>query len=138
VALVLAVNLATGLRAQAQEFTLEQNDPDPFCGETVIIFSIPQLAYARLDVWNPDSTVVVKVLIDGMVVSGLHAVRWDGRDEGGAPVPDGSYPYVLTIAEAPGAPPLFVGSHRATVLCGTPTETETWGMIKTRYWAAAG
>lgn len=115
------------------DYSLEQNDPDPFCGETVIIFALPVLVEGTLAVWDPDSTSVVRTLVHGMLQGGYYLVSWDQRDDQGSPLPNGVYPYVLTAVETPGEPPAFVGSKRATVDCPTSTRVERWGRIRELY-----
>lgn len=115
------------------EFVLHQNDPNPFCGQTRIEFALSISVQATLQVWNPDSTQVVRTLIQGMLPAGYHSVIWDGRDDGGAALPNGSYPYVLTAIEEPGGPPVFEASFRAAIDCPAPARTRTWGAIKGLY-----
>ena len=134
--LALLLSLCSTGDAFAQpppEFALEQNDPNPFCGQTRISFAMPVQVDVTLVVWNPDSTMVVRTLIDGRLPAGYHMVIWDGRDDGGASLPNGVYPYVLTAVQVPGDPPIFVGSFRATIDCPTPIEMRTWGSVKSLY-----
>jgi len=88
---------------------LHQNDPDPFCVAvdtgSSILFEIPQEAYIELVFWSPDTTLIVRVLVDNHYSAGLHMVLWDGRDDWGALLPDGSYPYTMTAADSLGNPP---------------------------------
>jgi hypothetical protein len=135
-ALGFALSLALLGRAIAQpppDFGLEQNDPNPFCGETRITFALHQAVYVTLSIWNPDSTAVVRTLNDGMHPAGYHSSIWDQRDDQGALLVNGSYPYVLIAAESPGGPPIFEASLRATIDCLTPVEPRSWGKIKAIY-----
>jgi hypothetical protein len=117
----------------APDFSLEQNEPNPFCGQTSIRFAMHVTAEGSLRVWNPDSTMVVRTLVEGRLLVGYHEVIWDGRDDAGIPLPNGEYPYVLTAVEVPGDPPIFVASLRARIDCPTPIEMRTWGSVKTIY-----
>jgi len=115
------------------EFELEQNDPNPFCGTTVIRFALPQMANARLEVRTPDDAATLRLLIEGELMAGFYSVVWDGRDDDGALVSDGDYPYRLTVTDAPGGPLLFEDMKIANVSCSTPVETTTWGAIKASF-----
>ncbi len=140
-AAVLATILLLACSALAQppgEFVLHQNEPDPFCLEvfpngTAIRFELPQNAHVRLEVSSPDTTSVVRTLIDGNLITGYHEVIWDGRDTLGEVVEDGAYPYTMTAAEAPGGPVLYEETLVATVSCGSPVDEITWGCIKAVY-----
>ncbi len=137
-ALCFALLLSLGSTGDAfaqppPEFTLEQNEPNPFCGQTRIAFAVPVTVEATLAVWNPDSTMVVRTLVAGRLPAGYHTVIWDGLDDEGASLPNGEYPYVLTAVEMPGDPPIFEASLRARVDCPTPIEMRTWGSVRTIY-----
>lgn len=121
---------SAGIETPAQEYALGQNDPEPFCASTSISFALPVEADVDLSVWSPDSTAVVRSLVVGHVTPGYHLVLWDGMDNSGHHLSNGSYPYVLTVVPAPGEPPAFVASHRATVDCPSPTNMGTWGAIR--------
>jgi hypothetical protein len=112
---------------------LYQNDPDPFCGDTVIRMDVPQQAFVRLEVRTPDDQGTVRLLVEEMLMAGVHTIVWDGRDQGGVLLADGAYPYRMTAAEAPGAPPLFEDTKTATLLCAAATDMATWGAIKALY-----
>jgi hypothetical protein len=126
-----AVGSASGQPPPA--FALRQNEPNPFCGQTRIEFALPIQVQVTLQVWNPDSTQVVRTLIQGVLPAGYHSIIWDGCDDGGTALANGSYPYVLTATEEPGGPPVFEASFRAAIDCPTPTRTRTWGAIKGLY-----
>ena len=69
-------------------FELFQNIFDPFCptgggGATDIRFMMPQQAAVLLEVWNPDTTVVLRTLVHGVLPAGYHSFIWDGTDDGG-------------------------------------------------------
>ena len=140
-ATLLATILLLACSASAQppgQFALYQNEPDPFCLEvfpsgTTIRFELPQDAHVQLEVWSPDTTSVVRSLIDGYLITGYHELIWDGRDTLGQVVEDGAYPYTMTAAEAPGGPVLFEQTLVATVSCGSPVDEITWGCIKAVY-----
>jgi hypothetical protein len=133
--LVLFLSTFAG-RAPGQpssEYSLVQNDPNPFCESTTIGFSLPVAAQVLLAVWDPDSTHVVRTLLQGYVAPGTHQVLWDGRDDQGAILENGSFPYVLTVTEVPGEPAAFVASLRAIIDCPSPVRVRTWGVARALY-----
>jgi hypothetical protein len=72
-----------------REFSLGQNQPNPFNPLTEIVFSLPRPAYARLAVYDV-SGALVATLVDGALPAGEHGARWDARDR-----PSGVYFYRL-------------------------------------------
>jgi hypothetical protein len=116
-------------------WSLEQNDPNPFCsaGATAIRFAAPVVADVQLLVFSPDSTAVVRTLVNSQLAAGLHAVNWDGRDDLLQPLADGRYPYVLLAVEVDTHAPLFVASKAATIFCPSGVERQTWGAVKSLY-----
>ena len=71
-------------------FALEQNFPNPFNAQTQIQYALPVAGAVRLVVYNAAGQ-PVRVLVDGDRPQGLYLQRWDGRDDGGAPVASGTY-----------------------------------------------
>jgi hypothetical protein len=57
-------------------FSLYQNTPNPFRGETTISFSIPWSGHATLTVHDVSGRTVA-ILVDGELSAGTHAVEWD-------------------------------------------------------------
>jgi hypothetical protein len=133
---MLAV-LAPGV-APAQppdHFELLQNVPDPFCplqpgGVTDISFALPQSAGVIIEVWDPDTSMVVRTLTSGLAVSGYHSVIWDGRDDSGTLLPAGSYPYSMTALDPKSDDLLFYAVLIATMECPQATEAATLGEVK--------
>jgi hypothetical protein len=67
------------------------NAPNPFAGQTVVRFVLPESAASTLRVFDLRGR-LVRTLEDGVArTEGEHAVRWDGRDRFGAPVAAGVY-----------------------------------------------
>ena len=134
---VLAVTISSAVSAQPPDhFELLQNVPDPFCpasdgGVTDIRFELPQQARVLLEVWSPDTTAVLRTLVNGVLMTGYHSVLWDGQDDGGTDLPAGAYPYSMTATEPESDDSLFYDMLTATVDCGVPTKRGTWGEIKT-------
>lgn len=63
-------------------------------------------------------------------MAGFYSVLWDGTNAGGAPVPDGDYPYMLTVTDGPGGPLLFEETRIASLRCPTALSPSTWGALK--------
>ena len=72
------------------EYSLEQNYPNPFNPVTVINFTIPQSAYASLDVYSSLGKHVAS-LCAGDLEAGNHTVQWDASGQA-----SGVYFYRLT------------------------------------------
>jgi flagellar hook assembly protein FlgD len=64
--------------------------PNPFNGSAVVRFSISRAGPVRLAIYNTLGQRVV-VLAAGEQEAGVHVLRWDGRDDRGAPVASGVY-----------------------------------------------
>lgn len=134
--MVLVVSTAT---AQIpDQFVLYQNEPDPFCPSdslagTAIRLELPQAAYLQLEVWSPDTTLVVRTLIEESLPAGFHELIWDGRDLLGEFVDNGVYPYTMTASDSPGGEVLSEQTLLATVQCDTPVANTTWGWLKAWY-----
>ena len=73
---------------------LEQNYPNPFNSGTVIGFVLPGDMEVELAVYSLTGQRVV-TLVDDVLATGVHAVRWDGRDSSGRPLASGVYLYQL-------------------------------------------
>jgi hypothetical protein len=135
-ALLLVLLLAGPALAQPPAWSLQQNSPDPFCGSTaptIIQFSMGQSARVVLEVWNEDMSVVVRTLIDADLVAGSHQVVWDGRDDASMPLPDGTYPYVLTAMQTGGSDILFQDTRDAHISCAVAAESRSWSALKATY-----
>jgi hypothetical protein len=117
-------------------FVLQQNVPNPFCpapgGDpaTMIQFATPQVAEVHLTVWTPDGGTLVRTLVNGNLSAGYHAVAWDGRDELGVLVSDGTYPYRMLARDPGGSAILFEATLWATVGCAVPARNTTWGFLR--------
>ena len=58
------------------EFSLEQNFPNPFNPTTEVTFNLPQAAYVTLNVYNVTGQKVAG-LVDRQMGAGRHTVQWD-------------------------------------------------------------
>lgn len=72
------------------EVCLAQPHPNPMRNQGEVAFSLPALAKAHLAVYDALGR-KVKVLLDGRVEAGPHALAWDGRDGAGRLLPSGVY-----------------------------------------------
>jgi len=75
-------------------FALHQNYPNPFNPATSIRFDIPELSYARMDIYNILGQRVC-TLFQGAVDPGYHMLQWDGKNDMGEELPSGMYMYKL-------------------------------------------
>jgi hypothetical protein len=117
-----------------QQWELYQNDPNPFCGVTVISFAAPQAADVSLLIWNSDSSEVVRTLFEGFAQAGYYSILWDQLDDGGFAVPSGDYPYQLVASDPDTGGVIFEAWLTATVECEpTPALRRSWGRIKGLY-----
>jgi len=83
-----------GVVTPSTSIALGQNHPNPFNPETVVHFSLSENSLVRLSVYDPRGR-QVRVLVEARMDPGPHEVRWDGRDDRGAPVGSGVYFYRL-------------------------------------------
>jgi hypothetical protein len=77
--------------AEASEFSLNENFPNPFNPSTTLSFNIPSTANISLDIYNIIGQ-KVKTLIDGKTYEeGTWEALWDGMNDAGTLVPSGTY-----------------------------------------------
>jgi hypothetical protein len=90
-----------------QTFALEQNVPNPFNGETVIRFALPERRASgdgrtdgkvELAIYNLAGQKVA-TLVDGVYRAGSYTIRWDGRNREGRMLPSGVYVARLRAGE---------------------------------------
>jgi hypothetical protein len=75
-------------------FSLEQNKPNPFKGNTEIQFALPNASRVELGVYNVAGQKVAS-LASGSYPAGYHSIRWNGRDGQGRLLSNGVYFYRL-------------------------------------------
>jgi hypothetical protein len=80
------------------DIVLEQNSPNPFSATTTIAYTVPANTPVELEVVDVLGN-VVKKLVRGDIQSGYQTVRWDGTDETGNVVANGTYLYRLKVGE---------------------------------------
>jgi choice-of-anchor B domain-containing protein len=81
--------------ATAARTRLLPNAPNPFASATTIPFLLAEPGLVRVRILDLAGRVVAD-LASGDRTSGLHEVRWDGRQAGGGPAPAGVYWVELT------------------------------------------
>jgi len=75
-----------------------QNFPNPFNGQTVIDYELPQDTQVEIDVFSMNGK-KVKTLINQCQQKGKHSIRWNGRDEASLLLDSGIYLYQLKTDE---------------------------------------
>ena len=68
--------------------------PNPFAGEAMIRYALPEAMPVRLAIYDVTGR-SVRVLVDGVQNAGAREAVWDGRDESGSAVSPGLYVYRL-------------------------------------------
>ncbi len=84
-----------------ENFSLEQNFPNPFNPSTVIHYTIPQsanLVITRLEIFNLLGQ-KVRTLVNSKQPSGTYIVTWNGTNDTGKLLATGLYVYRLQAAE---------------------------------------
>jgi hypothetical protein len=81
------------LKAVPEQFSLEQNRPNPFNPITEISFALPKASNVKLEIFNIRGQKVAN-LVDGQLDAGYHTVIWDGTG-----VASGIYFYRITTDE---------------------------------------
>lgn len=91
-------NIVTLTYTAGADVVLGQNKPNPFDETTTITFTLPyeqKVKFEILDVFGN----VVKTLENGTMSANTHTVIWNGLDEAGRSVSNGTYIYRLTAGE---------------------------------------
>jgi hypothetical protein len=83
-------------------FSLEQNFPNPFAGQTTVRYTVPSPEGSkqpvRLQVFNSQGRLVAE-LVNGQQSSGAYTVQWNGTEMNGRPLPAGTYVYRIKVGE---------------------------------------
>jgi hypothetical protein len=90
----------TGVKTESgviRGYALEQNYPNPFNPETTIAYTIPKPGGIRLTICDVLGNAIASW--SEVQSSGMHRIRWNGRDERGSSVPSGIYFYRLETDE---------------------------------------
>lgn len=89
------------LASSPRNFSLGQNNPNPFNRSTDIQFALPAQSRTRLVVYNITGQ-QVRTLVDDNLNSGYHNVTWNGRDQSGQAVANGIYFYRMEASGSNG------------------------------------
>ena len=73
-----------------KSFALMPNYPNPFNPQTQLRFTLPAAAQVQLEVYDVLGQ-KVRSLLATRLAAGIHAVEWDGRDDGNGAVASGTY-----------------------------------------------
>ena len=76
-------------------FILNGNYPNPFNGETIISYAIPEDGFVNISIFNVAGQFVTS-LVDDYQLHGEKKVFWDTKDAIGNHVPSGIYYYVVS------------------------------------------
>jgi hypothetical protein len=88
--LTLPPPTGAGARPYGEGFRLYPNEPNPFRGETQVIYVLPRETRVSLAVYDVRGR-RVRGLANDLRARGSHSARWDGRDERGRKVGPGVY-----------------------------------------------
>jgi len=77
-------------------FVLSKNYPNPFAERTSIQFEIKDYAHARLEVLDT-SGIIINTLVNEKKQTGTYSVSWDGKNNSGKQVSNGTYYFKLTV-----------------------------------------
>jgi hypothetical protein len=77
------------------EYSLEQNVPNPFNAATTISFTVKRAGWVRLEIFNILGQHIA-VPVDEYLAAGEHLYNWDGRSDSGREMASGIYFYRLS------------------------------------------
>jgi hypothetical protein len=80
--------------SQPEEFTLNQNAPNPFNPTTTISYALPYAGHVRLSIWTATGQ-LVREIMNAELGAGRHTTTWDGMDTAGRSAASGVYLYRL-------------------------------------------
>jgi hypothetical protein len=81
-----------------ERYELDQNTPNPFNPNTVIVFAVPRPSEVRVEVFNVLGQ-KVRTLANEFSNAGYKRVEWDGTDDNGSSVASGVYLYRMTAGD---------------------------------------
>ena len=94
----VVLGVGEGASRLPKVFALFQNIPNPFGGNTVIRYALPEDVDVELEIYNIAGQ-KVRTLVRGRERAGYRFVKWDGRDDAGRRVGPGVYFYKLKAGE---------------------------------------
>ena len=77
---------------------LLQNAPNPFNPMTKISLVMDHTGPAKLEIFDARGQ-LVRVLVDGTLAAGDHAIVWDGKNASGQQAASGTYFYRLSTSD---------------------------------------
>ncbi len=78
------------------DFQLWPGSPNPFSTATTVRYGLGRTARVKLRLYDVRGR-LIRTLVDADKPSGIHTVRWDGRNEVGLSVPNGVYLLTLQV-----------------------------------------
>ncbi|HIA85570.1 MAG TPA: T9SS type A sorting domain-containing protein [Candidatus Marinimicrobia bacterium] len=87
-------------------YSLGYNFPNPFNSTTIIPFSLPDLGFVQLDIYDLVGRHVIS-LVDNPFIPGEHTIIWNARHKTGSPVSSGVYICKLSVNEYMQARPMI-------------------------------
>ncbi len=96
---VSSVNNAAG--AVANDFSLEQNFPNPFNPATTIRYKVGNASKVSLVLYDISGR-IIRTLVNDEQIPGSHDVQWNGTNNDGISVASGTYFYRLIATNADG------------------------------------
>ncbi len=81
-----------------QQFSLEQNSPNPFNGGTNITYHLATAQQIDLSIYNLTGQRVATIH-EGLQMAGTHVAQWTAKDDADRSLSSGMYLYRLTTAE---------------------------------------
>ena len=82
--------------ATPDRFELQNNYPNPFNSQTILVFALPEKSLISLTIYNTLGQ-KIRTLENAFFDVGLHQSVWNGEDNNGRPMPSGAYIGVLMI-----------------------------------------
>ena len=84
----------TKLPSLPSQFSLSQNYPNPFNPVTFITYTVPELSYINVFIYNLAGQ-EINELVSEIKTPGQYSISWDGTDNLGNPVASGVYFYTF-------------------------------------------
>jgi len=77
---------------------LSQNFPNPFNSNTQIHYAVADPAHVTLAIIDMQGN-EVKILVNSAISPGSYTIQWDGQNDGGEVVANGTYLYLMTVRQ---------------------------------------
>jgi hypothetical protein len=92
------VEVKTNSQSESMEYKLYQNYPNPSNPTTTIQYQLPQGQNVRITIYDITGR-KVKELVNEFRSAGEHIVQWDGKNQDGAVVANGTYIYRIEAGD---------------------------------------